>query len=473
MTRFAPTLTLLAALLTGGCAVVPREAGFGDVQKTVVDRTGQKVHWNQGTPADDAVAQQVKTMLGKEVVAEKAVQIALLNNRELQATYEDLSIAQADLVSAGLLKNPVFDADIRFFEGGGTSAELAVTQSFLDILFIPIRKRFAAAAFEAAKMRVAGAVIDLAGEVRSSFYTYQGAEQTLEFRRQVMSATEASYDLAKRLRAAGNTKELDLFNERALYEQTKIEVRSAEAEVLRARERLNVLMGLWGPQTSWTATHRLPGLPATEVAAEGLERQAVERSLELSATRQQFEQAAAALGMAQPLGVFSDTALGVSADHETDGNWGLGPAFSIPIPLFNQGQPAIASAQAEIRRTRALYAARAVAVRSQVRTALAAVLAARDQVEYYAKVIIPLRQRIVDQTQLQYNAMQLGAFQLLQAKQQQIDAANAYLRTLRDYWLARTELERILSGGSASFRESDSEANTQTLSPAAMGRGGH
>jgi cobalt-zinc-cadmium efflux system outer membrane protein len=42
--------------------------------------------------------------------------------------------------------------------------------------------------------------------------------------------------------------------------------------------------------------------------------------------------------------------------------------------------------------------------------------------------------------------MQLGVFALLRAREQQIRAAIAYIDTLRDYWLARTDLEQLLSG---------------------------
>jgi cobalt-zinc-cadmium efflux system outer membrane protein len=55
-------------------------------------------------------------------------------------------------------------------------------------------------------------------------------------------------------------------------------------------------------------------------------------------------------------------------------------------------------------------------------------------------------ERIVNEVQLQYNAMQLGAFELLRAREQQIRTAIAYIETLRDYWLARTDLDQILSG---------------------------
>ena len=267
MTAGRMMIGLLSAALVGGCATVPREAGFPDVERAVAERTGGKrVHWNQGTASDAAVAESVNAMLAQELTADEAVQIALLNNRDLQATFENLMIAQADLVAAGLLRNPVFDAEVSFVEGGsGTGLELALVQDFIDILYIPLRKRLAAAAFEATKLRVAGEVLDLAGEVRAAFYSLQAALQTLEMRRQVAAATGASYELAQRLRAAGNNRELDLANERALHEQSKLDVRAAEAQVAQARERLNRLMGLWGTRTNWTVAPRLPAVPSDPV----------------------------------------------------------------------------------------------------------------------------------------------------------------------------------------------------------------
>jgi cobalt-zinc-cadmium efflux system outer membrane protein len=59
--------------------------------------------------------------------------------------------------------------------------------------------------------------------------------------------------------------------------------------------------------------------------------------------------------------------------------------------------------------------------------------------------VLPLRERIVREMQLQYNAMQVGVFELLRAREQQIQAAIAYVDALLDYWLARTDLEQLLS----------------------------
>lgn len=448
------TGVVVAAMNTGGCASVQAGKGFDDVGRVVENRIGKRVHWNQGTPADKAVEDEVSALLKEELTAETAVQIALLNNRSLQATYEKVNIAQADLVAAGLLRNPVFDAEIRLpIEGRGTGVELAVVQNFIDILYLPLRKSVAQSAFEAAKLQVSGTVIDLAGQVRASFYDAQASLQMLEMRQTVVAATEAAYTLARRLRVAGNITELDMSNEQALFGQAKLDLRTAELDALRTRERLNILVGLWGHQTKWTMAAKLPNLHSEEPATEGLERLAVAKSLDLAVTKMEIQQAAQTLGIARPFGVLSDAGIGMTGERDRDGDWGAGPAFSLPIPFFNQGQPAVATAYAVLTMLGERYVAQSVTLRAEVRIAQASVIAARERVEYYEHVYLPLRDQIVQQTQFRYNAMQVGGFQLLQAKRDQIEAGIEYIKAMLDYWKAHTERTQLLSGRMTDFTE--------------------
>ena len=439
-------LTTLAPL--AGCASAPRDAGFGDVRGLVAERTGRRVVWNQGTAEDGEARRAVADLLRDELTSGEAIQIALLNNAALQATYEDLGVAQAALVQAGLLRNPIFDAEVRFVEGGGgTGLELAIVQDFLDLFHIGLRQRLAEAALEAARLRVAGEVIDLAGRVRAAFYDAQAAGQLVEMRQTVLAAAEASHDLARRLREAGNVTELDLQNERAAYEQAKVDLAAAEAEATDRRERLTAMMGLWGKQTQWTIARRLPELPADDdIDLTAIERRAVERSIDVTLGRRQLQTAAGTLGLQQSAALLGELEAGASAEREPDGEWAVGPAVAVPIPLFDQGQGRTAAARAEFRRARQQLTATAVAVRSAARAARDRLAAARDRARYYREVIVPLRHQITRQAQLQFNAMELSAFQLLDARRQEIEAGAASINALHDYWLARTRLDQLLAG---------------------------
>ena len=443
--RAASAALLLVA--TAGCVRVPRGAGFDDVQRSLSTRTSARVSWNQGTSADAAVAERVRELLAAELTPEGAVQIALFNNPALQATYERLGIAQADFVQAGLFPNPVLHASVRFgVAGPGPGAELSLLQDFIRILEVPLRKRVAAAELEATKLEVAQAVIDLAGNVNTAFYTLQGAEQMLELRQTVACTTELSAEIAARQREAGNITDLDLASERALADEAKLDLAKAEADVLAGREELNALLGLWGANTAWKVAPRLPGLPTEDMRRQGLESLAVSHRLDLAAARQATEAQARSVGLARVTALFPDGVFGGEAEREPEGEWSAGPAIEFSTPIFDQGQAAVAKAVAELRERQRRYAALAIHIRSQVRRSATRMESARRRVEYFETVVLPLRQQIVERTQLQYNAMQVGVFQLLQAKRDEIEAGRAYVETLTDYWLARAELERGVGG---------------------------
>ena len=144
-------------LLVGGCATVDQRAGFSDVRDVVEERSGKRVVWNLGTDLDAEAAEDVRRLLAGTLSADAAIQVSLLNNRELQATYAELGVAQADVVQAGLLANPVFDGSVFFpVAGGPVKADLNVAMGS-DIFYRPLRRRAAAARFEEAKLQVTGA----------------------------------------------------------------------------------------------------------------------------------------------------------------------------------------------------------------------------------------------------------------------------------------------------------------------------
>jgi cobalt-zinc-cadmium efflux system outer membrane protein len=435
----------LLVLLTG-CATFDQRAGFSDVSDAVAAHSGKRVVWNLGTELDAQVAQEVRALLQDTLTADGAVQVALLNSRDLQALYAELGVAQADLVQAGLLRNPVFDGVVRVLVNGGPpELEFNAAMDFLDIFYRPLRRRVAAARFEEAKVEVTGAVLDFATMVRASFYRHQANEQMLELLQTIVQALAVAFDVTQRLHEAGNITDLDLARDRALFEEEKLRLRAAEVAARQSRARLNAVMGLWGEQTDWHIDRRLPDIPAQPLPLNGLEARALRQSLDLASARQRLLAAGEQLGVSRAVALLPDASLGAGGER-AEGEWGVGPVFEFPIPLFDQGQARIGRAAAELRRAQQEYYALGVRLRSTARAVHERVQGAYDRALYYRDIVLPLRERIVHETQLQYNAMQLGVIDLLRAREQQIQAAVAYVETLLDYWLARTDIEQLLSG---------------------------
>ncbi|HHT9107162.1 MAG TPA: TolC family protein [Candidatus Wunengus sp. YC63] len=453
MYRLVAILVMITCIgLLIGCASVPKEAGFPDVQKLIERRINQRVHWNQGTPEDAVVADTIRSMLQQELTVDAAVQIALLNNRSLQATYEELGIAQADVVQAGLLRNPTFFAGFRFMDRAvdrhrETNTEFSVDQDFLDLLMLPLRKKVAAAQFEQEKFRISNAVLNLAAEVRSVYYTLQSDEQTLEMRRTVAQATEAAAEIASRQLEAGTLKQLDVANQQGFYYQAKLDMAHTDIQIIADRERLNRLMGIWGTDTMWKLPGRLPELPESEISLEHLESLAISQRMDLAAARHETQAIAFALSLTKKFRYFSVFEFGVDTEHDAPDRLNLtGPHLTIELPIFDQRQAAIARLESQLRQSQQRLSSLAIDIRSEIREVRDRLLAVRNVIKYYHDVVLPLRQRIVDESQLYYNGMLIGVYELLLAKQNQINAGREYIEALRDYWIAWSDLQRAVGG---------------------------
>jgi outer membrane protein TolC len=227
--------------------------------------------------------------------------------------------------------------------------------------------------------------------------------------------------------------------------QARLDLGRAQRDVELAREALSELLGVSGDDTRWTTIARLPDLPVLSPALDTLERDAIDASLELAAIRDDAGAAADRLGLARLRSWVPELGLGVSYEHH-DGEWGLGPAVRIALPIFDQNQGARARARAELARARHHATDVAIAIRARARAARVAVLEAHAAARHLLDVVLPLRQSIVDETLKQYNAMNASTFELLSARRELVDAGRQYIDAVRRYWRA-TAAARALSRG--------------------------
>lgn len=419
---------------------------FEEVQQNVQAQTGYTPCWDN-SPDDIAYHACIENALEQELTPDLAVYIALLNNRELQATYESLGIAKAHLVQAGLLRNPIFSLSYRFSTKSSVTdlIDIGLFQNFLEALLIPLKKRMATSELEATKAMVTAQIFDVIAQTKIAFYSYQAIAQIWDLKQQVLLGAESSYDAAKKLFMAGNIKELELTENREFYEQTKVALASLEVEVLKAKERLNVLMGLWGPQINWRAQCCLPPIQEKELAWDNIENCAVANSLDLAIARRQIYATAAGYGIDTTRIVFPQMEIGPSSERD-EGVWYVGPALALGIPFFDFGQAASAAAQSEILRQWNIYTALAVEIRSAARMKRIHLLNTHRQAQYYQKVLVPISEQLTSLTLLQLNAMQLGVFHLLVAKMHELEQKIQSVELARDYWIAHTELELLLNG---------------------------
>ncbi|MCB1181040.1 MAG: TolC family protein [Chlamydiia bacterium] len=446
--KFFLPLGILQMLFLYGCVRVNTNALpiFEEVQHNIHRQSGYCPHWN--TDSYECNDQTwVTNALEQELTLDLAISIALLNNKELQAIYENLGIAKAQFVQAGLLNNPIFSLSYRFSTQSSVTnlIDLGLFQNFLEILLIPLKKRVAAAELEATKARVTAQIFDVIAQTKIAFFTYQAVVQIWGLKKQILLGADSSFEAGQKLFKAGNIKKLELTEQYEFYEKTKVEVADLELEVLKARERLNVLMGLWGPQIHWKAHHCIPFVQEKEGEWEDVENKAISNSFDLAIAKKGIYAAAAGFGIDTTRIVFPQFELGPSSERD-EGTWYVGPALALGLPFFDFGQAVSANAQSEILRQWKNYTALAIEIRSEARMKRMLVLNAHRKALYYQKVLIPIAEQLTSLTLLQHNAMQLGVFHLLAAKMHEIEQKIHNIELIRDYWIARTELEILLNG---------------------------
>jgi cobalt-zinc-cadmium efflux system outer membrane protein len=321
-----------------------------------------------------------------------------------------------------------------------------VTESFLDLLLIPAKKKIAASAFEQAKYRVGSEVLDLAAQTKAAYFKVVAAEQALAMRRAVAEAQQASYELAERQREAGGTSELAAMSERALSGQAQLDLARGEAELSADHEELTRLMGLWGTEVGWRSVDRLPEVPLLEPSVEHLESRAIAERLDLAAMRQDVQTLHYALNLATSSRWTGILDIGADVARLKDGRVVVGPRASIELPIFDQRRAPIARLEAQLRSSEQLLQARAIEVRSEVRDARNRLLYARAVIDRYRREIIPTREALLALSQQQYSAMLLGVYALIQAKESEVNAYREYIEAVRDYWIARNDVERAIGG---------------------------
>jgi cobalt-zinc-cadmium efflux system outer membrane protein len=469
------SLTGATAAFLAGCTSPDPTAAIQDVEKTVAARTGSTLRWSQNDEESKEVREAIDALLQTNLTAEAAIQIALWNNPALRAELEEIGISQAEVAQAGLLRNPQFGASWRFPDRPPSAAnmEYSVVGNFLDILMLPVRKKVAAFAVDQAKLRVAHEVLTLAAEVQEAFYTLQAHQQLLRRLKLILEVNEASAEFSKRLHLAGNITDLEYANQQAVYAQSRASVARARTDIRVARQRMNRLLGLWGKTTDWKVDDQLPEVPAQELPLENLEQLAIRQRLDLGASLKRMNLAGAELSLKRKLRfVPAEVSLGVSSERGTDGQWVTGPRLELELPIFDQRHASIARMTAEYRQAQRRVEALAINIRSEVQEARDRLIAQRDLAQYYGQVLLPQRIRIVNETLLQYNAMQIGTPDLLAAKERQLEAERDYVEAWREYWIARGQLKKAV-GGRLGMPTSDSTPNHSTDSQKKAASKGH
>ena len=397
---------------------------------------------------DDALAPQavdVDELLRDELTADEAVAIALANNPRLQARLAEVGIARADLIEASTVTNPLFELELRLPGEPYRPYELRLAQALVELIQLPRRRAIGRAAFDAAQLRIHAELLRFGADVRETYFDLIAAMQHAAQKRTILEAAQTAAEVAIKQHAAENITDLDLENEQARYEQAKLDLARAERQLILAREALLRALGLGNSSSELRMADAFPELPPSERDQQQLEQLAAQQRLDLRIARRELEIAQKRVPIAR-LAALAAVEVDVHYEREPSGEHTIGPGVVLPIPIFNTGRAARTRAEAQFLRAQHTLRALEAESSSRLRAARAVVDEARARVEYYRDVVLPRRRRIVELTKLEHNAMLIGIFQLLDAREREAEAQSDFVEAQREYWIARTDLDRALQG---------------------------
>ena len=206
---------------------------------------------------------------------------------------------------------------------------------------------------------------------------------------------------------------------------------------------MSQLLGFWGKHAAWTINARLAEPDDLPELAE-IEQEAISSSLDLQLAVARLETYGHRAGLVNTSSILPSLELGMDAERE--GGWEVGPSVGFPLPLFDQGQAQKSIAAAEVRRQQAAYYDKGVEIRSVARVLRQQLITAHETATSYRDAILPMQTQISAETQSLYNAMQIGVFQLLTARQQEVMAGKNYIEALKQYWTIRADYELLMQG---------------------------
>lgn len=463
MRRGIRTAAVMALpMFASACVSVDRAfqdplTGFQTVSARTTSATGKQAVWVQSSAEAREIGKRVSGLVrGKTISPDVAVQVALLNNKGLQAAYTDVGMSSAEVWQQSLLVNPRVSIGVIGINAQRT-IETAVVSNILALATQKRRVAVADARFRQAQLRAAEATLRLAADTRRAWIEAASAWERVAYLNRAQAAADAASALAKKLGETGAFTKTGQAREHVFYAELAGQTAEARMQARQAKEALTRLMGLWGGDLEYQVPNSLPGLPKNSHARKDVEAQALRGRVDLEIAKLELEALALSYGLTDATRYVTDLDLMTGAEIEREKEGGetktkvvLNAELEFVIPVFDSGKARMRKAELAYFQAANVLAERAVNVRSEARSAYDAYRASFDIARHYRNNVVPLRTTIEDESLLTYNGMITNTFELLADTRAKVNSNMLSLNAKRAFWLADVNLGTAVHGGGAS-----------------------
>ena len=450
------TSLLVLPLLLGACAdadllrrASDPQAGLAFVADGTRRATGANSVWARSAVEIAATETRVRGLVqGKSIGPDVAVQIALMNNRALQAAYAELGLSATELWETAL--GPVPSLNVSLSQTGlARTAEATITAALIELATQKPRKALAETRFRQAQLKALGETVALAAETRTAWINAVAAFEAAALIAQTQATADAASELAAELGRTGAMNRADQAREHVFAAELAAERADARLEAQLAKEKLTRLMGLWGADIQFYVPDRLPSVPARQPGRSDIERLALEHRVDLAIGRLELEAIAREFRLSGSTRMLSDAELvaGVEVERSDETERSRILEVSFEIPLYDTGKLAARKGELAYMRAANLLAQQAVNARSEARSAHAAVTGKYRIARHWRDEVLPLRRAIDEEALRTYNGMLTSTFDLIADAREGLEAHLSTAEAKADFWRAEADLTAVIWGG--------------------------
>lgn len=446
MARLLKNGFFIFCLLLLGCVTVDPQKDYQAANTLSQNRTGYPIIWQQSDDDRAQVKKMVDDLLSGGLTTEKAVRIALINNQDLQAKFEMLGIARADVVQSGLYRNPSLSGLFQFPLGstaGSHSVDADVLLTLSDLWNVPIRRKIASYDAQKITLQIVSDIIKTAAQTRDAYNDYllqfaleQLTRRNVQLYENQLKTTRQHYEAGLVNDMAIYMVKMALYNEKLGLARIKADCRSAYATLMK-------MIGLDPLTTNINIKGKLSITKPVKLSLTDAWRYALHHRIDLKIARLQIQQTQYILKLQKAM-VFGDVGLGAGYTKELDKAKRLGPLVSFQLPLFNQNQAGIARAEYQLRKAKKMLSAKENRSKESILRLLNELKFQRIHAKLHQEKMISTREKALKYARHHAEAMKINQFILIEMQRGLLEAQRNYLIARHRYTQANIQLDMAL-----------------------------
>lgn len=444
--RIVNFFNIILIMFLAGCRKLDFQKEFTRVKDSTKNITGHEVELLRAS--EMPIFENGAKLLSEGMTRNQAIGIALQNNPELQAYFEMLGVARADLEQAGLYTNP----DIHGFfwpplQNSTMELETGIFFKISDLWQVPLRKNVEQDILEKTTFKILETILELMKETRIAYDNVLSLQMRFDIAKDILQQNIDLQDNIIYRQDFGLSSDLDKHLANITVSNAQLDLIDTENELSKSYIHLKKILGINPTQEQMKLTECIDdqieifkkSLPPLENLIEC----ALVSRPEILYAHMKIKQFKDTIAYERSR-IFKDFNAGVSFKQDFTGERGIGPSFEFSLPTFDQNQAQIAKAEFLLEQAKKELLATQLEIKQEVQKHYLDFITFGKGLEIYTDDLLPANTKALEYTNKFEEVMQITMITLLQTKtnlyQNKIKATEIFYNALNSF----SQLERAV-----------------------------